>query len=75
MYTQEIKLSAADEVNEFVHAALNCDFDVDVACEKNVTDGKSLIGLLSLTLSEVWTVTYNGNNGAFESVVHKYALA
>lgn len=75
MSEKKIKLSAMNDVKEFVRAAEQCDFDVDVFYNRVVIDAKSILGVLSLDLSRELTVKYGGRNLAFENVLQKYATA
>ena len=43
-----IRLSATEDVKEFVRAAGQCDFDIDVFYNRVVIDAKSILGVLSL---------------------------
>jgi hypothetical protein len=38
-------------------------------------DAKSFLGVLSLGLSKILTVSYGGNNGRFEQILNKYQVA
>lgn len=70
-----IKLSATEDVTEFVKAAEQCDFDIDVFYNRMVIDAKSILGVLSLDLSKVLTVQFQGNNEALEKTLQKYCAA
>lgn len=71
----KIKLSAAEEVKEFVRAAEQCDFDIDVFYNRVVIDAKSILGVLSLDLTQKLTVQYGGENRNFEQTLRKFATA
>ena len=78
MVEKRIKLTELDDVKEFVRAASQCDFDIDVSdvsYNRVVIDAKSILGVLSLGLSKALTVKYGGNNLQFENVLSKYATA
>lgn len=75
MSEKRIKLRATDEVQEFVKAASECDFDINMHYERAVVDAKSFLGVLSLGLSKIVTVTYGGENGGFERILNKYQVA
>ncbi len=75
MEEKRIKLCETREVQEFVKAAADCNFDINMHYERAVVDAKSFLGVLSLGLSKIVTVKYMGQNGAFESILAKYAVA
>ncbi|MDY3918976.1 MAG: HPr family phosphocarrier protein [Candidatus Limivivens sp.] len=75
MSERKIKLTEMKDVKEFVRAAEQCDFDVDVFYNRVVIDAKSILGVLSLDLSRELTVKYGGQNVAFENILRKYATA
>lgn len=72
---KRIKLTEMEDVKEFVQAAGNCDFDVDISYNRVIIDAKSMLGVLSLDLTRELTVKYGGNNMQFENVLNKYATA
>lgn len=72
---KRIKLTEMEDVKEFVKAAGNCDFDVDVSYNRVIIDAKSMLVVLSLDLTRELTVKYGGNNMQFENVLSKYATA
>lgn len=71
---RKIKLTS-DDVNDFVKAASQCDFDVDVFYNRVIIDAKSILGVLSMDLNQVLTVRYGGNNPVFEQTLQKYCVA
>lgn len=44
MKEKNIKLLNVDEVKQFVSAAIQCDFDVDVYYNRVIIDAKSILG-------------------------------
>lgn len=66
MKQRKIMLSTIDDAKAFVLAATKCDFDVDVYYNRVVIDAKSILGVLSLDLTRVLTVEFNGDNEEFE---------
>lgn len=72
---KRIKLTELEEVKEFVKAAGDCDFDVDISYNRVIIDAKSMLGVLSLDLTRELTVKYGGENLQFENVLSKYASA
>lgn len=75
MSEKKIKLNQIKDVKEFVAVAGDCDFDIDVSYNRISIDAKSIMGVLSLDLSQVLTVKYGGENAQFENVLNKYAAA
>lgn len=71
----KIKLSATDDVKEFVSAASQCDFDIDVFYNRVIVDAKSILGVFSLDLSRSLTVKYGGKDMRFENTLSKYCVA
>lgn len=69
-----IKLTALEEVQEFVNAASECDFDIDMRFNKVIVDAKSFLGVLSLLTYPVMIFS-QGNNSEFEQLLEKYAVA
>ena len=51
-----IKLPTANDVKEFVNIAMMCPYQLDVKHGRYIVDGKSIMGLFSLNLSEPLTV-------------------
>ena len=72
-HKKQIKLNA-DSAIEFVAAAEKCDFDIDVFYNSIVIDAKSIIGVLSMDLSNVLTVRYGEMDEVFEKVLQKYCV-
>lgn len=70
-----IKLTDADDVQEFVRAAGNCDFDIDVSYQRIVIDAKSILGVMGFGLERELTVKYGGEDIEFENVLSKYTVA
>ena len=68
-----IRLSDMNEVRDFVRAAGECDFDIDVYFNRIALDAKSLLGILSLDLRSKLRVCYSGENAGFNTVLAKYA--
>jgi len=74
MEIKQIKLQAPEEVKDFVKAAEECDFDIDVFYNRIIVDAKSFLGVLSLDLSKTLTVACRGYNQKFEGVLKKYSI-
>lgn len=75
MSEKKIRLRKMTDVKEFVSAAGKCNFDIDVFYNRISIDAKSIMGVLSLDLSNVLTVKYGGQDEQFENMLKKYAVA
>ncbi|MCI9008463.1 MAG: HPr family phosphocarrier protein [Lachnospiraceae bacterium] len=64
-----------DDVSDFVRAAAECDFDVDVKYNRILVDAKSILGVMSMDLNHVLTVKCYGESPRFESFLQRYAVA
>lgn len=71
----QIRLSRAEDVQEFVNAACRCDFDIDIFYNRVVIDAKSILGVLSMDLSKVLTVKCHGENKDFREAIAKFSVA
>ena len=70
-----IRLSDMKDVKDFVRAAGDCDFDIDVKYNRTIIDAKSLLGMIGLGLQNDLRVCYGGKNENFENLVDKFSLA
>ena len=70
-----IRLSDIKDVKDFVRAAGDCDFDIDVKYNRTIIDAKSLLGMIGLGLQNDLQVCYGGKNENFENLVDKFSLA
>ena len=75
MCQKQIKLNATEEVREFVKAAGKCDFDIDVFYNRIIIDAKSILGVLSMDLTQVLTVQCHGESQEFNRTLQKFAVA
>ncbi len=75
MNEKQIRLQSRQEVQDFVQAAVKCNFDIDISYDRVIIDAKSFLGVLGLGVSRVLTVTYSGMNNDFENTVQKYVVA
>ena len=73
MREKRIMLPTVADAKEFVSAASKCDFDIDVFYNRVVIDAKTILGVLSLDLTRVLTVSYNGENQEFEEFLESKA--
>ena len=55
-----VSLSSIEDVRQFVNAATRCPCEVDVLSGRYVVDGKSIMGLFSLDLSQPVKVEVRG---------------
>lgn len=51
------------------------DFDVDISYNRILIDAKSILGILSMDLTRVLTVTCHGEDHEFDRFLQKYAVA
>ena len=63
----KIILPTVAEAKMFVAAASRCNFDIDVFYNRVIIDAKSILGVLSLDLTQVLTVEFNGEDAEFEA--------
>ena len=70
-----IRLSDMKDEKDFVRAAGDCDFDIDVKYNRTIIDAKSLLGMIGLGLQNDLQVCYGGKNENFENLVDKFSLA
>ena len=73
MFGRTVRLPDRDSVSEFVKAAAECSFNVDVCYNRIVVDGKSILGVLGLDLTRDLTVRYEGFDPEFEKTLLKFA--
>lgn len=66
MKEMKIMLTSVAEAKNFVAQASKCDFDIDVFYNRVTIDAKSILGVLSLDLTRVLTVQFNGTDEVFE---------
>ena len=51
------------------------DFDIDIFHNRRIIDAKSILGVLSLDLTQVLTVRFYGKDTAFEDVLQRFCVA
>ena len=73
--SQKIRLNETADVKEFVQAASKCDFDVDISYNRVIIDAKSILGILSMDLTKVLTVTCHEEDHEFNRFLQKFAVA
>ena len=75
MIERKIRLTDTEEVKDFVRAAGKCDFDIDIFYNRVIIDAKSILGILSMDLTKVLTVTCHGEDHEFNRFLQKFAVA
>jgi len=75
MSEKKIRLNRIQDVREFVSTAERCDVDIDISYNRIIIDAKSIMGVLSMDLTQVLTVKYGGRDPQFENILNKYAAA
>ena len=73
MKTVQISLNSIDKVKSFVNEITKYDNDFDLVSGRYVIDAKSILGVLSLDLTQPLTVQYGGQNDNFEKTLRKFA--
>ena len=71
--SQKIKLSAPEDVKEFVKAANKCDFDIDISYNRVLVE--SILGIFSMDLTRILTVHCHGESQEFNQAIQKFAVA
>lgn len=67
MTEKKIKLTTVADAKAFVDEAGKCDFDIDIFYNRVVIDAKSILGVLSLDMSQVLTVRMYGESQELEA--------
>lgn len=67
-----IKITEIDDVNKFVQYAKNVRGDVLVSCGQFCIDGKSILGIYSLDVSQGCTVQYPENEREFDEFIQQF---
>ena len=75
MVERKVKFQNSEDVEDFVKAAGQCDFDIDILYDHIYIDAKSFLGVLGLGLRRNLTVQYFGENAIFENILENYAVA
>ncbi|MCI6139470.1 MAG: HPr family phosphocarrier protein [Clostridiaceae bacterium] len=66
MKAKKIMLPTIADAKKFVEEASRCGFDIDVFYNRVTIDAKSILGVLSLDLTRVLTVQFQGSDERFE---------
>ena len=75
MNEKNIVLNNVEAAKEFVKAASECDFDIDVRYNRFLVDAKSILGVLSMDLGQILIVKCHGENSDFDSFLEKHKVA
>lgn len=75
MKEKKVKFQNSEEVEDFVKAAGQCDFEIDILYDHIYIDAKSFLGVLGLGLRKNLTVQYVGENAGFENMLENFAVA
>ena len=70
-----IRLSDMKDVKDFVRAAGDCDFDIDVKYNRTIIDAKSLLGMIGLGLQNDLQVCDGRKDENVKNLVDKCSLA
>ena len=69
-----IQLTSVSDIKAFVDAASRLDCDVDVICGRYLVDGKSIMGLFSIDLSEPIQVQVQVQGSQAQADIFKGAI-
>ncbi len=72
---QKVKFNDVEDVREFVKAASDCEFDVDISYDRILVDAKSIMGILGMDLKRDLTVHCHGECDKFACSIRKWAVA
>lgn len=73
MQKKQIMLNGIEDAKAFVTMANKCDFDIDVYYNRMTIDAKSILGVLSLDLSQPLTVEYTGYHAGLEEFLDNHS--
>lgn len=62
MITMKILIDSVEKVKEFVNITCKTDYDIDIVSGRYVIDGKSIMGIFSLNLSEPMDIIIHGDD-------------
>lgn len=73
----KIKLQTINDVKEFVNATIKCPFQVDVQNGRFIVDGKSIMGLFSLNLSDnlIIKIPMTANKNYIKNALKKWEVS
>ena len=62
MIKMRILIDSVDKVKSFVNITGKTEYDIDIVSGRYVIDGKSIMGIFSLNLSEPMDIIIHGDN-------------
>jgi len=76
MFEKEIRLSRIEDVKGFVEKAMLCDCDIDLRSGKYTVNGKSIMGIFSLDLTNPLKAAANcdANDPKLLALVEPYLI-
>lgn len=74
MLERKIRFNVVDDIAEFVRAAEKCEYEVAVISNTVSLDAKSIIGVMSMDLSDGLTVQYRQEDRDIETVLEKFTV-
>lgn len=75
MTEKRVWFKNSEDVENFVNAAGQCDFEIDILSDHIYIDAKSFLGVMGLGFRKELTVKYFGENAKFETMLKDYAVA
>ena len=75
MQEKKIMLPSVEEAKHFVAEATKCDFDIDIFQNRVIIDAKSILGIMSMDLTQELTVQCYGEDKEFDKAIQKFAIA
>ena len=75
MKEKKIMLPSVEEAKHFVAEATKCDFDIDIFYNRVIIDAKSILGIMSMDLTQELTVQCYGEDKEFDKAIQKFAIA
>ena len=64
---RKIRIDSIETAKELVSLANGCDFDINIFYNRFIIDAKSILGVLSLDLTKVLTVEFDGSDRMLET--------
>ena len=75
MTSKKIRLNTINDVKDFVNAVTLCDFEVDLVSGRYAIDAKSIMGIVSLDLSQpVDMVIHTDECGGFLEKISRFIV-
>lgn len=75
MTTAKIRISAINDVKEFVNIVSTCQYDVDIISGRYAIDAKSIMGIFSLDLSKDLELKIHSDDcGEFLDEISKFIV-